>query len=121
MRFVASLLNECRGAAIRGKDNAEDACAYFGGDVAMTTRTIQTVALFSSPFRLPGMSVPQPAGEYRVDQDEELIETSSRLVWHRTATFLHLPAVGVDASTHQMVPVAPADLDAALQNDRKQP
>ena len=37
----------------------------------MTTRTTQTIVRFSSAFLLPGFDAPQPAGEYRVDQDEE--------------------------------------------------
>ena len=87
----------------------------------MTTRTTQTVARFSSPFLLPGFDAPQPAGDYRVDQDEELMEVSSRLAWRRVATFVHLPALGTGARTRQMVPVNPADLDAALEKDHKQP
>lgn len=83
----------------------------------MTTRTTQTVARFSSPFLLPGLDKPQPAGDYRVDQDEELIETVSRLAWRRVGAFVHLPAIGSSAPTHQMVPVSPAALDAALEKD----
>ncbi|MEO3388056.1 hypothetical protein [Mesorhizobium sp. CAU 1741] len=85
----------------------------------MTTRTTQTVARFSSSFLLPGFDAPQPAGDYRVDQDEELIETSSRLAWRRVGAFVHLPAIGIEGRTHQMVPVNPADLDAALEKDQK--
>ena len=40
----------------------------------MTTRTTQTIVRFSSAFLLPGFDAPQPAGEYRVDQDEESID-----------------------------------------------
>jgi hypothetical protein len=45
----------------------------------MTMRTTQTVVRFSSSFLLPGVDGPQPAGEYRVDQDEELIDALSSL------------------------------------------
>jgi hypothetical protein len=31
--------------------------------------------------------------------------------------FIHLPAIGVRRSTHQMAPINPADLDAALERD----
>jgi len=86
----------------------------------MTTRTTQTVARFSSPFLLPGFDAPQPAGDYRVDQDEELIEVFSRLAWRRVSAFVHLPATGMTGHTHQMVPVSPADLDAALEKDHDQ-
>ncbi|WP_048648891.1 hypothetical protein [Nitratireductor soli] len=86
----------------------------------MTTRTTQTVVRFTSSFLLPGFDTPQPAGDYRVDQDEELIEALSRLAWRRVGTFVHLPAIGMNGQTHQMVPVTPADLDAVLEKDQEQ-
>lgn len=85
----------------------------------MTTRTTQTVARFSSPFLLPGFDAPQPAGDYRIDQDEELIEVFSRLAWRRVGAFIHLPAISATGSTQQMVPINPADLDAALERDKQ--
>ena len=91
------------------------------GDISnMTTRTTQTVVRFASPFLLPGFDTPQPAGDYRVDQDEELLESLSHLAWRRVGAFVHLPAIGMNAQTRQMVPVNPADLDAALEKDQKQ-
>lgn len=86
----------------------------------MNTRTTQTVARFTSEFMLPGFDGPQPAGDYRVDHDEELIEGLSRPAWRRVGGFVHLPAIGVDGGTRQMVPMKSADLDAALEKDRKQ-
>lgn len=86
----------------------------------MTTRSTQTVVRFSLPFLLPGFDAPQPAGDYRVDQDEELIEVFSRLAWRRVNAFVHLPAIGMDDQTHQMVPIDPADLEAALERDHQQ-
>ena len=87
----------------------------------MTRRTTHTIARFSSSFVLPGFDSPQPAGDYRVDQDEELIEVSSSLAWRRVGAFVHLPAIGVRDPKRQMVPIAPADLEAALAKDYKQP
>ena len=85
----------------------------------MTTRTTQTVVRFSSAFLLPGFDAPQPAGEYRVDQDEESIDGLSRLAWRRLAVFIHLPAIALQVPTQQMVPINPADLDAALEKDHQ--
>lgn len=85
----------------------------------MTTRTTQTLVRFSAPFMLPGFDLPQPAGCYRVDHDEELLEVSSRLAWRRVGAFIHLPAIGIDGQTHQMAPIDPADLDAALEKDHR--
>ncbi|MEO9335948.1 hypothetical protein ABFT80_00745 [Mesorhizobium sp. SB112] len=84
----------------------------------MNNRTTHTVVQFKSAFSLPGFDRPQPAGDYAVDSDEELIDAASRLVWHRVSTFIHLPAISAPASKQQMVPVEPADLDAALEHDR---
>jgi len=86
----------------------------------MTTRTTQTVVRFSSLFLLPGFDAPQPAGDYRVDQDEELIEVFSRLAWRRVGAVVHLPAIGMNGQTHQMVPIDPADLEAAIEKDHQQ-
>ncbi|MCT7376955.1 hypothetical protein [Chelativorans salis] len=86
----------------------------------MTTRTTQTVVRFSSAFPLPGIDALQPAGKYRVDHDEELIEGISRLAWRRVGAFIHLPAIAVRSSMQQMVPIDPADLEAALQKDLEQ-
>ena len=84
---------------------------------SMASRTTQTVVHFSSAFRLPGFDELQPAGDYRVDHDEELIEGISRLAWRRIGAFIHLPAIALQSSAQQMVPLSPADLDAALEKD----
>lgn len=86
----------------------------------MTTRTTQTLARFSSPFLLPGFDTPFPAGEYRVDHDEEQIEATSRLAWRRVLAMVHLPAMGTTGQSRQMVPVSPADFDAAIAKDQQQ-
>jgi hypothetical protein len=86
----------------------------------MATCITQTVVHFSSAFRLPGFDAPQPAGDYRVDNDEELVEGISRFAWRRIGAFIHLPAIATHASTQQMVPINPADLEAALAKDLEQ-
>lgn len=85
----------------------------------MTSRTTQTIVRFSSPFVLPGFDAPEPAGEYRVDHDEESIEVASHVAWRRVGAFIHLPAIGVQGSSRQMVPISPADFDAALLKDKQ--
>ncbi|MBY4628636.1 hypothetical protein [Rhizobium croatiense] len=86
----------------------------------MTSRTTQTVVRFSSPFRLPGFDGAQPAGEYRIDYDEELIEGVSRLAWMRVGAFIHLPAIAAQSSTQQMMSIQPSDLETALEKDHEQ-
>jgi hypothetical protein len=85
----------------------------------MVSRTTQTVVRFTCPFLLPGLDGPQPAGEYRVDHDEELIDNVSRLAWRRVGAFIYLPAITVHLPTQQMVPINPSDLDTALEKDRE--
>ncbi|MDX8437623.1 hypothetical protein RFN25_29905 [Mesorhizobium abyssinicae] len=86
----------------------------------MTSRTTPTVVRFKSAFLLPGFDAPQPAGEYRVDHDEEALEGASLIAWRRVATFIHLPAISVGGATRQMVPIEPASLEAALEQDQRQ-
>lgn len=85
----------------------------------MTTRTTQTTVRFSSAVLLPGLDVPLPAGDYLVDHDEESIDDLSRVAWRRTGAFIHIPAIGTPSLTRQMLPITPADLDSALEKDRK--
>jgi hypothetical protein len=85
----------------------------------MTVRTTQTIVRFSTTFLLPGIDAPQPAGNYRVDHDEEAIEGASWLAWRRVGTFIHLPSIGMRGPTQQMVPIKSADLDAALAKDKQ--
>lgn len=85
----------------------------------MANRTRRAVVRFSHAFLLPGFDQRQPAGDYRIEHDEESIEGVSRLAWHRVGSFIHLPGIGVRSSTQQMVPIDPADLDAALEKDTK--
>lgn len=87
--------------------------------VTMASRTTQTIVHFSAPFRLPDFDTVQPAGDYHVDHDEEAIEGASWLGWRRVGAFIHLPAIGMRGFTQQMVPINPADLDAALEKDKQ--
>ena len=83
----------------------------------MTGRTRETVVSFASPFRLAGFDAPLPAGDYRLDHDEEAIDHASRLAWRRVASFLHLPALGSASAARQMVPVDPAALAGAIEKE----
>jgi hypothetical protein len=81
-------------------------------------RTTQAVVHFSATFLLPGFDEPQPPGDYRVDHDEEALGGAAWFAWLRVRSFIHLPALGTGRSTHQMVPVTPEDLEAALKKDQ---
>jgi hypothetical protein len=85
----------------------------------MANRTTQAIVRFTNAFLLPGSNKPQPAGDYRVDHDEESIEGVSRLPWRRVGSFIHLPGTGGKMSTQQKVPINAADPGAALEKDNK--
>lgn len=87
----------------------------------MANRTTQTIVHFMHAFLLPGFAKPLAAGDYRIDHDEESIEGLSRLAWHRIGSFIHLPAIGVQSSTHQLLPINPSDLNAASAKDNNRP
>jgi hypothetical protein len=86
----------------------------------MDSRTTRKTVRFLSAFSLPGFETPLPPGQYLVDQDEEPIESGSSLAWRRVATFIRLPAISAKGLTQQMVPIDPAFLEAALEQDQKQ-
>ena len=58
----------------------------------MTVRTTRTTISFLRPFKLRDLDDIQPADDYLLDTDEELIEGLSRLAYRRVATLLHLPS-----------------------------
>jgi hypothetical protein len=58
----------------------------------MTIRTKETTVTFDHPFSLTALEGQQPAGVYRVVEDEEEIRDLSFLAFQRTATMLHVPA-----------------------------
>jgi hypothetical protein len=87
----------------------------------MTIRTTQAIVHFSTPFRLPGFDAVQPAGDYRVDHDEEIVEGQTLIAWRRLGAFIHLPAIGKPSLRQQMVPVTADELHAALEQDRARP
>ena len=74
----------------------------------------------SYPFQLPGFEAPLPAGEYRVDYDEEPLEGVFRLAWRRIAAFIYLPAIAMQGSAQQMVPINISDLETILEKDQQQ-
>ena len=102
-----------------GSDGNDPESANLFRRLIIVSRTTRTVVCFSSTFGLPDVDGPQPAGSYRVDHDEELIESLSRLAWRRVASFIYLPGIGRRGTTHQMVPINPIDLDGALEKDQK--
>jgi hypothetical protein len=85
----------------------------------MTLRTSHTTMTFTHPFELDGFTEPQPAGEYRVEVDEEVIEGLSFLAYRRVAAMLYLPAITAPQGRIQVISMAPSALDAMLEYDQR--
>lgn len=84
----------------------------------MTIRTSRTKVTFTRPFQLDGFDKRQPAGDYAVDVDEQLIEGLSFIAYRRVSAFLHLPAISQAQTRCEIVTVVPSELDAMLEFDR---
>lgn len=87
----------------------------------MFTRTTHSIVHFNAPFALKGVDKTLPAGDYDVDQDEELIDGLSRAAYRRVATYIHVPARLSKLSTRQVFPIDHFDLEAALLEDQSRP
>jgi hypothetical protein len=86
----------------------------------LTVRTDRTTISFMNPFSLKELEGVQPAGNYLVETDHEVIEGLSRLAYRRVATLLTIPSISASQSLSQRVYVDQTDLDAALIKDRQQ-
>jgi hypothetical protein len=83
-------------------------------------RTTRSIVHFDRPFEIEGFDEEQPAGDYEVVVEEQLIDGLSMIAYRRVGTFIHLPALGRTSTTRQIVPVGAAELEAALAKDRNQ-
>ena len=77
----------------------------------MSVRTRRKLMTFAQPFLLRAVDSLLPAGTYKVDIDEELIDGLSFLAYRRTATWLHLPSIATTSGTSQMILVQPSELE----------
>ena len=83
----------------------------------MTTRTIRSIAVFNSAFNLGGIDGELPAGSYRIESEEELIESLSFVAFRRVETTIELPAIGSVGLKRQVVAIDPLDLAMAQERD----
>jgi len=83
----------------------------------VATRTQCKTVVFSLPFRLKGVDRVLAPGDYEVITDEELIEVLSFPVFHRVSTAIIVPAQSHQASSVEMVPIDPHDLQSAQDRD----
>ena len=83
----------------------------------MTSRIRREDLVFSHPFRLRGWKDPHPAGTYALETEEELIEGLSFAAYRRVATTLTRETTP-GGHCRQVIPVEPADLEAAVAAER---
>jgi hypothetical protein len=81
----------------------------------MTTRTRRKLVTFAQPFLLRAIDSVVPAGAYKVDTDEELIDGLSFLAYRRTATWIHLPSITTKSGSSQMILVQPSELETGYE------
>jgi hypothetical protein len=84
----------------------------------LTVKTERATISFANPFVLEELDGAQPAGDYIVETDHELIEGLSWLGYRRVATFLRIPHVSASQGFSQRVSLDRANLEAALTKDR---
>src|SRR3546814_620260 len=87
--------------------------------VHMSDRSSESTVTFQHPFSLSALDKPLPAGRYLVVTEEDEIAGVSFQAFHRTATLLHLPAIGTGGTMQQVVTVNPDELDVAQRADRQ--
>ena len=83
----------------------------------MSQRTVQSTITFSRPFKLSGFDEPLPAGTYKIETHEELIEGVSFPAYRRVETLLFLRPPPGQANLIQVVVIDPVELEEARQRD----
>jgi len=79
----------------------------------MPTRTSHSHITFRRPFRLTGMETWAPAGRYKVDLEEERLDSLTVEVWRQTSVTLQITSAGAT----DYVNVDPQDLRDAMLRD----
>ena len=83
--------------------------------IPMTERVARESVTFAKPFFVEGLGREQPAGTYKVEIVEELIEGLSFLAYRVVSTSIVLPLAGGGAHSYQHVPINSALVRAALR------
>jgi len=79
----------------------------------MPTRTSHSHITFRRPFRLAGMETWAPAGRYKVDLEEERLDSLTVEAWRQTSVTLQIASAGAT----DYVNVDPQDLRDAMLRD----
>ena len=84
----------------------------------MSLKTTRGIAAFNEPFSLRNVEGIQPAGEYNVYVEDEVIPGLSRMAWRRVSTLLQTPSISSSQEQSRLVVVNPIELEAALMKDQ---
>jgi hypothetical protein len=83
----------------------------------MTQRTVRSTITFTRNFLLSGFDESLPAGTYKIETHEELIEGLSFPAWRRTETLLFLIPPPGQANLIQVAVIDPVELEEARLRD----
>jgi hypothetical protein len=87
-------------------------------NINQTQRTTTRLVTFARSFHLDGIDESLPAGKYRVETDEELLQGVSFPAYRRTATTLQRVAEPPQLNAETIVINDPRQLDLALAMDQ---
>ncbi|GGJ06217.1 hypothetical protein [Neoroseomonas lacus] len=82
----------------------------------MEARTTSEVMEFHHPFLVSSRSGPLPAGQYRVETEEEMIESLSFPAWRRISLTIARHGLA-SGRLVQALAITPAELAAALADN----
>jgi hypothetical protein len=83
----------------------------------MTGRTTRTSVIFSRPFSLSDLDGIQPAGTYRIQTLDVMLDSLSFLAYRRVSTTIELPCLGSAGSRRHVIAIDPLELETALNKD----
>jgi endo-1,4-beta-mannosidase len=82
-------------------------------DKSVAIRTSRRNVVFTRPFILDGMDAAQPAGTYKVETEEESLDTMLSPAWKRVQTIMAIARSGAT----EYIEVGPEQLHEALIRD----
>jgi hypothetical protein len=83
----------------------------------MIHRTVSGTITFNRPFQLTGFDEPLPAGTYKTETHEELIDGLSFPAYRRVQTLLFLPPSLGQANLIHVATIDPVELAEAHRRD----
>lgn len=84
----------------------------------MTTRITTKIVTFERAFTLDEVEGLLPAGSYRVETEDETLDSASFVAYRRIATHIFVPARTGSAGGTQMWKIHPNGLSEALSRDK---